>query len=299
MANENYKAANYTVEIEIAKSPGDVFEHVIDLSKWWPEEFEGERIKLNTEFVFRTGDGHYSKNKVIEFVPNQKLIWLTTESIRKEDGFDWTGTKFIFELIPKADNTLIKFTYDGVVLEHESDRLAHICDLTIKDLFYNFIVNGIGKEIPGQVKTADKNFTATIELASSPQIVFRCITCDVAKWWGGRDLEGKSIDLNDEFIINHPGAHYSKQKLVEVVPDKKIVWLVTESHLDWLKRSKSEWTNTKMIFDITAEDDNTVLHFTHEGLIPEKECYAICEQGWTTVINDYLFHFITEGKAHF
>jgi hypothetical protein len=145
MINKNYKPAKYSVEIELAKSPEDVFDHVIDLKKWWPEEFEGENIKLNSEFVFKTGDTHYSKNKVIEFVPNKKVAWLTTESIRKTDNYDWTGTKFIFELRPKGDNTLLKFTYDGVVLESESERLVQICDMTVKDMFYNFITRGKGK----------------------------------------------------------------------------------------------------------------------------------------------------------
>ena len=145
MTNKNYKAANYTVEIEVAKSPDDVFNHVINLSKWWPEEFEGDDITLNTEFVFRTGDSHYSKNKVIEFAPNKKVVWLTIESIRKTDNFDWTGTKMIFELTPKGDNTLLKFTYDGVVPENESDRLVQVCDTTVKELFYNFIINAKGK----------------------------------------------------------------------------------------------------------------------------------------------------------
>jgi hypothetical protein len=142
MTNENYKAANYTVEIEVAKSPNEVFNHIINLSKWWPEEFEGESIKLNTEFVFRTGDTHYSKNKVVEFVPNKKVVWVTTESIRKSDNYDWTGTKFIFELAPLGENTSLKFTYDGVVLENESDRLVQICDMTIKEIFYNFVTYG-------------------------------------------------------------------------------------------------------------------------------------------------------------
>ena len=142
MTTKNYKAANYTVAMELAKSSDDVFDHLIDLSKWWPEEFEGESIKLNTEFVFRTGDAHYSKNKVVEFVPNKKVVWVTTESIRETDNFDWTGTKFIFELTPQGDNTSLKFTYDGVVLENESDRLAQICDMTIKEMFYNFITGG-------------------------------------------------------------------------------------------------------------------------------------------------------------
>jgi uncharacterized protein YndB with AHSA1/START domain len=144
----------------------------------------------------------------------------------------------------------------------------------------------------------NKNFTATIEVSESPQSVFNSITNEVAKWWGGKDLEGKTIELNDEFIINHPGAHYSKQKLVEVVPAKKIIWLVTDSTLYWLKKDQHEWANTKMIFEITTKDDTTFLHFTHDGLVPGKECYAICEQGWNTVIKDYLFNFITHGKAH-
>src|SRR5215813_5810774 len=110
MRNENYTAANYTVAIEVAKSAREVFDHIIhDVSKFWPEEFEGESSKLNDEFVFRTGDSHYSKNKVIELVPDKKVVWLVTESIRKTDNFDWTGTKMIFELTPKGDNTLLEF----------------------------------------------------------------------------------------------------------------------------------------------------------------------------------------------
>jgi hypothetical protein len=141
----------------------------------------------------------------------------------------------------------------------------------------------------------NKNYTATIEVAKSPQVVFNHIK-EVSKWWS-KDFEGSSTKLNDEFIIHHPGRHYSKQKLIEVIPDKKIVWLVTESKLNWIENNKEEWTNTKMIFEITINGDKTVLHFTHEGLVPEKECYAMCEQGWNMVIKDWLFNFITRGKA--
>jgi uncharacterized protein YndB with AHSA1/START domain len=143
------------------------------------------------------------------------------------------------------------------------------------------------------------NCTVTMEVSASPEVVFRSITHDVAKWWGGKDLEGNSTDLNDEFIINHPGAHYSKQELVELVPNKKIVWLVTESTMSWLKNDQHEWANTRMIFEISTKGDTTVLHFTHEGLVPDKECYDLCQQGWNTVIKDYLFNWITYNKPHF
>ena len=141
----------------------------------------------------------------------------------------------------------------------------------------------------------NKSYTATIEVAKSPQDVFNHIK-DVSKWWS-KDYEGSSAKLNDEFIIHHPGRHYSQQKLVEVIPNKKVVWLVTDSKLNWIEKDKYEWTNTKMVFEITTKGDKTVLHFTHEGLVPEKECYAKCEQGWNMVIKDWLFNFISRGKA--
>lgn len=143
MTTKKYTSAIYTVAIEVAKSPDDVFNHIInDVSKYWPEEFEGESAKLNDEFVFRSGDPHYSKNKVVELVPNKKVVWLVTDSIRKTDNFDWTGTKMIFELTPKDGNTLLKFTYDGFILEDEYDRLVQVCDMVIKKMLYNFITNG-------------------------------------------------------------------------------------------------------------------------------------------------------------
>ncbi len=140
----------------------------------------------------------------------------------------------------------------------------------------------------------NKSYTATIEVAQSAKEVFNAIS-DVTSWWS-KDFEGKSKKLNDEFIINHPNQHYSKQKMVEVVPDKKVVWLITESKLDWIKNNKQEWTNTKLIFEIIAKGNKTVLHFTHEGLVPEKECYSMVTKGWDIIIKDWLFHYITVGQ---
>ena len=97
-----------------------------------------------------------------------------------------------------------------------------------------------------------------------------------------------SFDLGDR--------HYSKQKLVELIPDKKVVWLVTDSKLNWIEIDKNEWTNTKMIFEITTKGSKTMLQFTHEGLVPEKECYTACSQGWNFFIKERLFDFIIKSE---
>ena len=139
MINKNYSATTYSVAIKVAKSSNEVFNLLIDLTKWWPEEFIGENINLNSVFILKTEEGHYSKNKVIEYIPNEKVVWIVTESRRKEDDFDWTGTEMIFEIKPKNLYTEIIFTYDGVVLKNEIQRLAQICDFVIKERLYNLI----------------------------------------------------------------------------------------------------------------------------------------------------------------
>ncbi|MBS1686076.1 MAG: SRPBCC domain-containing protein [Bacteroidetes bacterium] len=138
------------------------------------------------------------------------------------------------------------------------------------------------------------DLTLTIAVPQSPAEVFQCLT-HVSSWWS-KDYSGKSADLGDEFIIHHPGRHYSLQRLTEVVPGKKMVWLVTDSRLDWLERDQSEWTGTRMIFEISVADGKTFLHFTHQGLQPQKECYDKCRSGWDIVIRDWLYHYITEGN---
>jgi hypothetical protein len=143
MTGKVYSTISYSVAIEVAKSSVEVFNDLVDLRRWWPEEFIGENIKQDSEFVLKTGDGHYSRNKVIEYAPNEKVVWLVLESRRKEDNFDWTGTKMICKLKSKGGNTEIIFTYDGVVLENEIDRLTKICDFVIKEKLYNLIEHNL------------------------------------------------------------------------------------------------------------------------------------------------------------
>jgi len=298
MKTLTYANATHAVTIDLPKTPDQVFNDLVDLTQWWPEDFIGDEIQLDTEFVFKTGDGHISKNKVVELVPGKRLVWLTTSSRRKSDGFDWSGTKFIFDLAARGDHTELTFTYDGVVLEDQVEILVQVCEMCIKEKFYGFSVNGTSKQAISDREAANKSFTTTIEVINSPREIFHRITADVARWWGGKDLSGQSINIGDEFVVNHPGAHYSKQRLVEVIPDRRVVWLVTGSKLTWL-HNQEEWTGTKMIFDITSRSHSHLLHFTHEGLVPALESYARCSEGWNMVIGDWLYTLITYGIPHF
>ncbi len=148
----------------------------------------------------------------------------------------------------------------------------------------------------------NQNYSATIAVALSPSEVFDHVN-DVSRWWCkvvdgvSSTFEGKSAKLGDEFIIRSGDRHYSKQKLVEVIPGKKMVWLVTDSLLNWLENDKTEWNGTKMTFEIMPKGDMTELRFTHEGLIPQVECYDMCAMAWDMFITESLYNFMTENIA--
>ncbi len=138
-----------------------------------------------------------------------------------------------------------------------------------------------------------RDFNCRITVNTTPQKAVEGIL-QVPRWWT-KDFTGSSREINDEFIIQHGDAHYSKHKLIEIIPGKKLVWLITESNLNWLKYNRHEWTNTKTIFEIKAKGDLTVIEFTHQGLIPEMECYFRCIEGWDIVIKERLFDYLTRG----
>ena len=144
----------------------------------------------------------------------------------------------------------------------------------------------------------NKNFTATLIVDQTPEEVFNVVR-NVRGWWSGyysEEIKGDTEELNDEFSFRAGGgAHYSRQKLIEVIPNKKIVWLVTDSKLDFLEK-KDEWTGTKVSFDISAKGNKTELAFTHEGLTPEIECYNSCAPAWSQYLQNKLLPLITKGK---
>lgn len=140
----------------------------------------------------------------------------------------------------------------------------------------------------------NQDFTTTLLVDRSPKEAFDAIN-NVRGWWS-ENIEGGTERLNDVFTYRVKDLHQCTMKLIEVVPNKKVVWLVLDNYFNFTK-DQSEWIGTKVSFEITEKDGKTQIRFTHIGLVPAHECYEICENAWTGYIQNSLRDLITTGTG--
>jgi hypothetical protein len=141
---------------------------------------------------------------------------------------------------------------------------------------------------------SNQNFTTAFSVYQTPDEAFAAII-NVRGWWSD-EIEGRTDKLGEEFTYRYEDIHYSKKEITELIPAKKVVWLVLNSSLNFVK-NKTEWNGSKISFDIAKKGDKTEVRFTHVGLIPEFECYNDCSNAWGFYINTSLRSLITTGTG--
>jgi len=139
-----------------------------------------------------------------------------------------------------------------------------------------------------------QNFATTLVVDQTPEEAFAAIT-NVRDWWSG-DIEGSTDQLGENFTYRYQDVHYSKQTITELIPGHKVVWHIMDAHLDFTE-DPDEWTGTEITFEVARNANHTEVRFTHQGLVPEFECYDKCSNAWGFYINTSLRNLITTGHG--
>ena len=296
--------SDYTTSIIVSKSSKEVYHAINNVRGWWSEEIEGDTDKLNAEWNYHYQDVHRCKMKIIELVPGQRVVWQVLDNYFSftKDKKEWTGNTIVFNITENDNATHLQVTQIGLVPEYECyDVCENAWNTYIQKSLYNLITTGKGQpnssekpQTDDEKKLSTAGFTTTFFVDQTPHEVFTAIN-NVRGWWQG-EVTGGTDKLNDEFDYRMEDIHYSRQKLVEVIPDKRVVWSVTDSQLSFIE-DKDEWTNTRIIFDITEINNKTQVRFTHIGLVPAIECYDACSNAWEQLIQESLVSLITTGKG--
>jgi hypothetical protein len=146
--------------------------------------------------------------------------------------------------------------------------------------------------MPVSESIMNQTFTTTFTVDQSPENAFAAIN-NVRSWWSG-EIEGRTDKLGGEFTYRYEDVHYSKQRIAEFIPRKKVVWLVLDARLNFVE-DKREWTGSTITFDIAKKGEQTEVHFTHAGLVPENQCFTACSRAWSHHINGSLRSLIAGG----
>jgi uncharacterized protein YndB with AHSA1/START domain len=147
----------------------------------------------------------------------------------------------------------------------------------------------------------NQSFTTTFVVDQPAADVFAAIN-DVRGWWS-EDIDGPTDELGAEFryrsevkLDGETVIHRCTMKIEEFVPNEKVVWHCLENYFSFT-RDTSEWTGTRIVFEISAEGDRTRVRFTHLGLVAEYECFDVCSNAWSGYVNGSLKSLIVTGAG--
>jgi len=127
------------------------------------------------------------------------------------------------------------------------------------------------KKMEEQNESYRSSFTVKVSTHEALERIER-----VSDWWTA-SFHGNSQSVDDIFTIHLRGESFVNFKVVELIPDRKAVWLVTDCNLSWIK-DKKEWKGTKLIWELSTEKGGTKVTMTHVGLVPKIECYDDCNR---------------------
>ncbi len=119
LETQTVKPQDFSITLNLDKTPAEVFRAVSNPRGWWSERIEGGTEKINDEFHYRYKDAHTCTMKLTDVVADRKMVWLVTQNYFSfASGKDeWLGTHVRFEITPQGDKTQLRFTHEGLVPE--------------------------------------------------------------------------------------------------------------------------------------------------------------------------------------
>lgn len=167
----------------------------------------------------------------------------------------------------------------------------------MKSLIFLIVIVGLSStirndKIKQNFSMVNQNYTSEFTVKKEAQTVFNAIK-NFRAWWS-EEIDGETGILGKAFFYHYKDVHLCKVKLIEELRNKKLVYLVTDNEFSFVE-DKTEWINTKLIFEIFEEENQTKVIFTHDGLTKADECYEVCNDAWNGYIQGSLKSLIETG----
>jgi uncharacterized protein YndB with AHSA1/START domain len=127
-----------------------------------------------------------------------------------------------------------------------------------------------------------------ITIKKPASVVYKAVTEQqgLASWWTTDTIAKAEIGFINEFRFGD--RYHDKMKIINLVPGKKVLWECIYGH--------EEWLGTKLIFDLEAKENHTILRFSHGNWREVTDFYAICNTIWGQFLHS-LKDYCETGKG--
>ena len=106
----------------------------------------------------------------------------------------------------------------------------------------------------------------------------------LSNWWS--ETTG---DTNQNGKLNfHFNEHVIEMTILELVPDKKVVWQCTEK--------EGEWKDTIISFDLVEKDNQVFINFSHSNWAEQSDLCSHCSTKWAVFMLSLKEH-LEQGKG--
>lgn len=126
-----------------------------------------------------------------------------------------------------------------------------------------------------------KDYQKSISCKVSQQIAYDVITKEMSNWWTPMSKQFLNIGDSAKTDFGRKSYWVFKAKTLSA-PNIIELECCEANHIhDGLPEEiKEEWLGTTLHFDISQDNDETIITLTHKGLTPSLKCYEVCEAGW-------------------
>ncbi|MGB3375078.1 MAG: SRPBCC domain-containing protein [Microbacterium sp.] len=109
---------DYTFSYDVPRSPGEVYDAVIDVRGWWSQRISGDTDRRG-EFIYEVPGIHRTHARITELTPHRRIVWHVIENwfASSPETDEWAGSDITFDIEPTDDGSRLTFTHVGLTPE--------------------------------------------------------------------------------------------------------------------------------------------------------------------------------------
>ncbi len=127
-----------------------------------------------------------------------------------------------------------------------------------------------------------------VAIQAKPNIVYKAIASEVGLrgWWTPDATAKKEVGSTLRFGFGP--TYFKEMKVLSLMPNEKVEWKCISG--------TDEWIGTIIRFDISKEEDRSVLYFAHKNWDQQTEMFSQCSYDWAMFLRS-LKQYCERGKG--